>query len=529
MSSNRSTQRRSRGKGRGVYQLHKAGGTLHPRVQAVGPEHFGIVCFDCAKARSKWILCDFYGKVLVEPTIVEHQRGQLAMTVSQVQDCVRQHRLLDMVVAIERTGTYHLPIKRTFDAARFEDQAFDVRIVHPFATKQHRQAANPGDKTDDHDLAALFRATVAGFGLQEAPWDREYVQLQLLARHRRDWVRKRSLVYCQLREHLEAVLPGYGELFGDHLWDSEVALSLARQLASPAEFQRQGVAGLASLVRASESRVQSRTLEKLIAWAANAAAPDAAAATHHRVVLALEEDIQQKNREILAVEQELAQSLARTPYVLLLACPGVNVVSAAEFAGEMGPIVNYAHANRITGRAGLYRSRYQSDQVDLQNGPLVRTGNRRLRGALMMIADNLVSCNTHYRGLAALWKTRGRDPRAIRVIVATRFARLAFQLVSGRQILRHPGMRGRDTILNKLLQFHLAHHTPMPQALSVLQEAASQLPTSSYAEEAAPLVLELTKVRASRRGARSIGEILPFLLARLGISDLQSEMTRGPS
>src|SRR2546429_9164893 len=95
MSPNRSIRRRSKGKGRRVYQLHKAGGILHPRVQAVGPEHFGVVCFDCAKARSKWILCDFYGKVLVEPTIGEHQRGQLAMTASQVQYCVQRHKLLD--------------------------------------------------------------------------------------------------------------------------------------------------------------------------------------------------------------------------------------------------------------------------------------------------------------------------------------------------------------------------------------------------------------------------------------------------
>jgi hypothetical protein len=25
-------------------------------VQAVGPQCFGLVCFDCAKARSKWML-----------------------------------------------------------------------------------------------------------------------------------------------------------------------------------------------------------------------------------------------------------------------------------------------------------------------------------------------------------------------------------------------------------------------------------------------------------------------------------------
>src|SRR5436309_15945240 len=47
---------------------------------------------------------------------------------------------------------------------------------------------------------------------------------------------------------------------------------------------------------------------------------------------------QQKAKELKALERELASRLARTPYVLLLSFPDVNVVSAADFAGEMGPI-----------------------------------------------------------------------------------------------------------------------------------------------------------------------------------------------
>jgi hypothetical protein len=43
-----------------------------PRVQQVGPEHFGIVCFDPAKTRSKFFLADFYGRVLIPPTRVDH-------------------------------------------------------------------------------------------------------------------------------------------------------------------------------------------------------------------------------------------------------------------------------------------------------------------------------------------------------------------------------------------------------------------------------------------------------------------------
>ncbi len=35
------------------HALHKPRGVIHPRVQAVGPEHFGLVCVDCAKEDEK--------------------------------------------------------------------------------------------------------------------------------------------------------------------------------------------------------------------------------------------------------------------------------------------------------------------------------------------------------------------------------------------------------------------------------------------------------------------------------------------
>src|SRR6266849_9134396 len=104
MSTTRTRKRRS---ARRPEVLHKPAGVIHPRVQKVGPEHFGIVSVDCAKARSKWMLCDFYGNVLVPPTVVEHNHPQLAAVTAQVRQAMTEHGLHDLIVAIERTGRYH--------------------------------------------------------------------------------------------------------------------------------------------------------------------------------------------------------------------------------------------------------------------------------------------------------------------------------------------------------------------------------------------------------------------------------------
>lgn len=94
-----------------------------------------------------------------------------------------------------------------------------------------------------------------------------------------------------------------------------------------------------------------------------------------------------------------------------MAIPGINVVSAAELAAEMGPITQYANANATTGRSGLYPSRFQCHQRD-GSGPLIRKANRRLRCILMRMADNLACHCKYYRGQAESDQYRGIDKRA---------------------------------------------------------------------------------------------------------------------
>jgi len=515
MATSRTRQRRSAR--RSPSDVGKPRGVLHPRVQQVGPEHFGIVCFDPAKVRSKFLLADFYGRVLIPPTWVAHNRPALDTAVAQVRQAFADHQLRDGLIAIERTGRYHRVVQRTFVAAGFE-----TRIVHPFVTKQYRQPVDPANKTDDADLSALHRATVTGCALLEASRDEAWTTLQLLVRHRRDLVRKGAALNCQIRDHLEAALPGYAACF-DKLWDSAIPWHLLQHFPSAQRLRDAGVTALCHSLREAGIRFQQRTVQAVVDWAAQAAPGDIAAAQHLRLGLALYDDRQHKTQQIQALERELASRLVQTPYSLLLSFPGINVVSAADFAGEMGPIEHYANAKAITGRAGLRPSRYQSDQVDKANGPLIRLCNHALRAAILGIADNLSVCNHHFQALATRWASQGKDPRHTRVKIGLRFSRIAFQMVAGRQVFRHPSIQGRHYILDKLNAFHRDHDTDMVAVLRDLQAAIGQLPQREHAAEAKPLHEEWQRIRdGHRRGPQLLGDILPIVLARLGVAVVQS-------
>jgi len=510
----RNRSKSSRGKnGRRRQSVQKPNGTISKRVKKAGADRFAIVCIDPAKHRSEWMMADYFGNVLLEPSTLEHGVPHFAIAARRIREAREEHGIVDMIVTVERTGSYHVAPQRAFSKAGFE-----TRIIHPFATKQYRLPADPGNKTDPTDLCAQHRAAIAGFGLLEPELHEPYRRLRLRVRHRRNLVEKASAIACQIREHLHLAMPGYAGLF-DNFFSHRAALAVARLCGTSRAVLESGAAGLDAQLRGQAIRFQKRTLDKILAWArqADGEDPHPDAPLHHAIwtdLYNLHEKIQQ---HIRAVQRDLAGDLALTPYVRLMAIPGINVVSAADFAGEMGPIGHYANANAITGRSGLFPSRYQSDQTDHADGAIVRCANRRLRAAIMLIASNLARLNNHFRGRAALERAKGVDERALRVKIAKSFTRLGFACVAGDQPLRHPCCAAADSILEKLRAFHHEHDTPVDRLLNELENAVDQLPFKTRNHEA-KIVSEVLNQQTRRRGPVQVGELLPAVLARLGVS-----------
>jgi len=526
IGKNRRRRRKSNSKSKQpkTWSLQKPSGVIGHRVKRVGGEKFAIVCVDPAKHRSEWMMADYFGNLLIEQQTLEHNAAFFRLAVAQIREAQQKHDIQDMIVVVERTGNYHLAPKRAFAKAGFE-----TRVVHPFATKQYRTPADPGIKTDGTDLNAQHRAATAGFGLCELELESPYRELQLRARHRRNLVERAASMSCQIREHLHLSLPGFSTLF-DHLFDHKSAMVIARRCASPAVALELGSSGLGQHLRENMARCQQRTIDKVLAWASQAACDTVQdGALHHAIWTDLEELYQRFQQRIRLHERELVGDLVETPYIRLLAIPGINVVSAAELAGEMGPITLYANANAITGRCGLYPSRYQSDNTDNAHGPIIRQANRRIRCALMRIADNLVCHCGYYRGLADVDRARKVDERAIRVKIAKKFSRLAYACVAGDEPMKHPAMRQPDSIMEKLREFHRVHETPMNRVLADLKASVEQLPYHTRNREA-EVVAEVLRQNATRRcGAVAVGMLLPAVLARLEIKTPEETETRGRS
>ena len=109
MATNKPPRRRARSY---TSLVHKPNGVIHPRVQKVGPEHFAIVSVNPAKCRSKWMMADFYGTVLIDPAQLEHNAKGFQEAIEAIRRQIHISQIKDIIVVIERTGKFHHPAKR---------------------------------------------------------------------------------------------------------------------------------------------------------------------------------------------------------------------------------------------------------------------------------------------------------------------------------------------------------------------------------------------------------------------------------
>ncbi|MHB8865910.1 MAG: transposase [Pirellulaceae bacterium] len=502
-------------------------GCFQERVQKVGPEQFAIIAVDCGKPQARLRVANFYGQILLEPFSADISRPGLQMACERIQDTFERHHIQDCVAAIETTGRYHRPIKLAF-----QQQHWEARDVHPFTSNLFRRAADESIKTDDIDLAAIHRAATDGLAMCPEVIDVRGQQWRVLTRHRRDLVEKGATLKVQLKEVIHAYLPGYCGLWGDEeFWQSMSPASIAIALDSPAAMQQASDDQFRQAVQHAGGKVTIVTIRRIRSWSYQAAPPDEAAAMYHRRAAALWRDLQTKQQEIAEIEVDLADFLCSTPGVLLLAFPGIHVVTASDYAAELGPLTNYATSKSIAGRAGLYPSRYQTSTTDL-TGPLSIRRNRQLRAALMRMARNLSRVNAYFMSQARTFHDRQPDDRQkgkAKVIVARSFSRLSYYLLASGRLFAHAALQDGEKILQKLLEFYQQRGADPMRVTRALDAAVAQLQPETLQAEHRVFAERHQRNTQKRRGGgvRRLSEILPAVLLRIDqrIQEAQVQQT----
>jgi transposase len=280
-----------------------------------------------------------------------------------------------------------------------------VTLVNSYAVKKNRdQQMMQHEKDDEIDTASIGDLLRRGEGSPFNPPTGVYLQLQHLDRVRISKVKIRTSLQNQIIGHLDRIFPGliiigeeakdrYEPLFATDFWECQTLQHLIRVCPNPHNLVAMSPHDLINAFHAHNYRMGPVTAARIIAYAKKVLLPDPELVAIRCQLLphdlALLEDVQ---RHIAQLENDLRTLLAWTPYQVWIKLKGLSDIQIASLAAAIGDPTNYKYAAQVFRRSGLVSGRDDSGtrQRKGKGRKVVKVGDVYLRRALMNALATLI-------------------------------------------------------------------------------------------------------------------------------------------
>lgn len=390
-----------------------------------------IVGIDIAKHKHWARITDRSGYDLIKPFAFDNTRDGFERLVSKVVGAMTAGKASRAVIGMEATGHYGKPLMWFL---LNEQRELDVSIVlvNPMHVKRQKELVdNSPTKTDRKDTGVIAKLVRDGNYLRCLLPAGVYADLRELQVTRQNQRRQSIGSLNRLRGWLDMYFPEFVSVFKDPT--GMAATWVLRNCPTPVKIQQLGESALINgLKDASRNRVGTKRAQQLReAAAASVGIPDGTIGAQARLNSYLDE-LAFWQAQLARTEAAMAAALEQTGLAeCLLSIPGIGIVTAAGFLGEIGDPDAYASWRQIQKLAGLNLVENSSGQRKGQRG-ISKRGRPGLRALLYQASLVLVARNPEFQALYRYLLNRAANPlkkKQALVAVALKLLRVMFGLI----------------------------------------------------------------------------------------------------
>lgn len=400
-----------------------------------------IAGVDVAKKRHYAQVVDRFGRHVEKPLRFQNSREGFERLEGTLVRLQAKTGAESVVVGMEPTGHYWKPL-----AWWLRERGFTVVMVNPMAVKRHKEDHdNSPSKSDRKDAGVIADLVLQGKFLQCLLPRGIYAELRGLAVSRRQQKQKWNAAVNNLEAVLDEFFPEFPEVFKDPLGMG--ASWVLEHCPLPSQIVEVPVEKLAEQLRkAANGRMGRKRAERLREVAQRSVGvPDGSETARLRIRSALNE-LRFWRGELDRTEAAMKDALERTGFgEFLLSIPGVGVVTAATFLGEIGDPAQYQSWRQIQKLAGLNVVENSSGQHRGKR-QISKRGRPGLRCVLYQAAVCLVAVNPEFKALYRHFLSRPVNPlkkKAALVAVGLKLLRVMVAL------MRHQRMYDGAEVLGK--------------------------------------------------------------------------------
>ncbi|MFZ3106725.1 MAG: IS110 family transposase [Candidatus Hydromicrobium sp.] len=352
-----------------------------------------------------------------------NNRDGMEKIISKIEEAKKQNNLAKAVIGLEPSGHYWKP------AAHYLSRSgYGLALVNPYHIKRIKEIEdNCQTKTDPKDSLLIAKLVRDGDFFDPNLAGGIYAELRRMYRLRlkvnKSLVREKT----KLKILLDEYFPEYEDLFCDVLGiTSEYIID---NYFLPEVIAKKNILSLAGKIKIiSRGKIGAPKVLKLVEYARDSIGITTgldAAVLEKTYIL---EETRNLKLKLACLNKKLKYYLDRIEHSkYLLSIPGVGVVTAAGFLGEVGDISKYKSAKEIIKLAGL-------NLVEISSGikkgkkKISKRGNNRLRCLLYQCAVVAISKNSQIKKYFS-YQAETKNKMKMVVAVQCKLARIMFALL----------------------------------------------------------------------------------------------------
>jgi transposase len=382
-----------------------------------------IVGIDIGKRKHHARFINLRGYELGKVFSFTNNRDGMEKIVTEIEKAKKQNNLAKAVIGLEPSGHYW-----KVAANYLSSQGYNLALVNPYHIKKTKEIDdNCQTKNDRKDPLLIAKLVRDGDFFDPDLSSGIYAELKRMYRLRlklkKSFVRQKIAIKTLLDEYF----PEYEDFFCDLL--RATSEYILRNYFLPNEIAKENILTLANKLKVvSRGIIKTGRILKIVEASKRSIGITTgleAAILEKTYILDKVKDLKQK---LAYIDKRLKYYLDQIEYSkYLLSIPGVGIVTAAGFLGEVGDISKYNSAKEIVKLAGL-------NLVEISSGEktgakkISRRGNSILRCLLYQCAVVAIAKNSQIKRYFS-YQIKTKNKMKMLVAVQCKLARIMFALL----------------------------------------------------------------------------------------------------
>ena len=397
------------------------------KLEAITPSTL-IVGVDIAKELQWARFVDYRGLELGKALKFQNNNNGFASILASIESICKGKKLADVIIGMEPTGHYWKPF-----ANYLLIHGLTVVMVNPYHTKRAKELDdNSQTKSDKKDALTIAKLIRDGRYYEVYMPQDIFAELRVLSTSRISLMKRFNALKNTITAVMDEYFPEIITVFKDPL-KGKASMQILKSCPFPSLILGLGVEGvLVEIKKAVKKTVGRKKAEQLVEAARNSIGVNYGTVSAKLKLGLMIEELELLIKQLDQLEDAMGEALADTGYrKIILGIPGIGVVSAASFFGEIGDPMRFDDPRQISKMAG-YNLIEDSSGKNKSGTAISKRGRKNLRSVLYQMALTMVAVNNEMKEFYAYLKERKDNPlkkKQALVVISKKIITLIYNLV----------------------------------------------------------------------------------------------------